>query len=112
MLVHDTDIIGVVNELQNAGAEAISVNDQRIVLNSAISCGGNIITVNGEKIGVPFVIKAIGLPEQLAGALERADGFIEILEDAGVRTNVERTNSLTIPKYSGIISYKYLKNAE
>lgn len=112
MLVHDTDLIGVVNELQNAGAEAISVNDQRIILNSAISCGGNIITVNGEKIGVPFIIKAIGLPEQLAGALERAEGYIDMLEDAGVRTSVEKTNNLTIPKYSGVINYKYLKSVE
>ena len=98
--------------MQNAGAEAISVNDQRIVLNSAISCGGNIITVNGEKLGVPFVIKAIGLPEQLAGALERSGGFLDSLNYAGVRTNLERTNNLTIAKYSGIINYKYMKNVE
>ena len=43
LLVHDVDILGVVNELKNAGAEAISINDQRIVPTTSISCGGNII---------------------------------------------------------------------
>ena len=63
LLVHDKDILKIVNELKNAGAEAISINEQRIVLNSSIICGGNIININGEKIGSPFVIKAIGSPE-------------------------------------------------
>ena len=75
LIVHDGDILSVINELKNAGAEAISINDQRLVPTSSIVCGGNIIQINGEKIGAPFVIKAIGLPEQLA-ALERPGGYL------------------------------------
>ena len=63
LLIHDTDILKIVNELKNAGAEAISINDQRVILTTSIICGGNIININGEKIGSPFIIKAIGLPE-------------------------------------------------
>ena len=59
-IIHDEDILNVVNELKNAGAEAISVNGQRIVSSSSIVCIGNVIKVNGEKVGAPFVIKAIG----------------------------------------------------
>ena len=70
LIVHDLDVLSVVNELINAGAEAISINEQRWVLTTAISCRGNTIDINGERIGAPFVIKAIGLPEYLAG-LER-----------------------------------------
>ncbi|MCI8637422.1 MAG: DUF881 domain-containing protein [Clostridia bacterium] len=70
LVVHDTDVLSVINELKNAGAEAISINEQRIIPTSGIVCGGNIIEINGEKVGAPFIIKAIGLPEQLA-ALER-----------------------------------------
>ena len=64
--LHDIDVLSVVNELINAGAEAISINDQRWVANTAISCRGNTIDINGERIGAPFVIKAIGLPEYLS----------------------------------------------
>ena len=70
LVVHDAYVLSVINDLKNAGAEAISINEQRIIPTSGIVCGGNIIEINGEKVGAPFIIKAIGLPEQLA-ALER-----------------------------------------
>ena len=61
LLVHDADVLSVINELKNAGAEAISINEQRLVPTSSISCGGNIIDINGEKVGAPFEIKAISI---------------------------------------------------
>ena len=60
VIVHMPDILGVINELKNAGAEAISINDQRVVSTTSLTCEGNIININGEKISSPFVIKAIG----------------------------------------------------
>ena len=47
LIIHDLDILKIVNELKNAGAEAISINNQRVILTSSIICGGNIISVNG-----------------------------------------------------------------
>ena len=111
LLVHDKDVLSVVNELKNAGAEAISVNDQRIVPTSSILCGGNIVNINGEKVGSPFVIKAIGLPEQLAG-LERPGGYLYWLEEATIEVDVKKSNNITIPKYTGVISYVYAKSVE
>lgn len=111
LIVHDLDVLSVVNELINAGAEAISINDQRWVLTTAISCRGNTIDINGERIGAPFVIKAIGLPEYLAG-LERVGGYLEYMKQDGVSVNLEKSNSVTIPKYSGVIKFQYLQNVE
>jgi len=111
LIVHDIDVLSVVNELINAGAEAISINDQRWVLTTAISCRGNTIDINGERIGAPFVIKAIGLPEYLAG-LERVGGYLEYMKRDGVGVNLEKSNSITIPKYSGVINFEYLQNVE
>lgn len=108
LVVHDLDVLSVINELKNAGAEAISINDQRIVPTSSISCGGNIIDINGEKVGAPFVIKAIGLPEQLV-ALSRPGGYLEYLKRDTIGVDVKKSNSITIPKYMGVINYKYLK---
>ena len=101
LLVHDTDVLSVINELKNAGAEAISINDQRLVPTSSIVCGGNIIEINGEKVGAPFEIKAIGLPEQLA-ALSRPGGYLEILKNATVGVELKKSNSITIPNIQAL----------
>ncbi len=109
-LVHDIDILKIVNELKNAGAEAISINEQRIILTTPIICGGNIITINGEKIGSPFEIKAIGLPETLAN-LSRPGGVLNNLEDERkIKVSIKKSNDITIPKYSGVLNFKYLSS--
>ena len=79
-------------------AEAISVNEQRVVPTTSIECGGNIITVNGQKIGSPFVIKAIGLPENLAN-LNRAGGYLSYMKSASIGVDLKKSNNITIPKY-------------
>lgn len=112
LLVHDTDILKIVNELKNAGAEAISINGQRVILTTSIICGGNIINMNGERIGSPFEIKAIGSPEALAN-LSRTGGWLSILKDRGINvSDVKKSNNVTIPKYSGVLNFKYLSNVE
>ena len=111
LLVHDGDILSVINELKNAGAEAISINEKRLVPTSSIVCGGNIIEINGEKVGAPFEIKAIGLPEQLS-ALSRPGGYLEILKNATVGVELKKSNNITIPKYAGVITYEYAKTVE
>lgn len=110
LLVHDIDILKIVNELKNAGAEAISINDQRVILTTSIICGGNIININGERIGSPFIIKAIGLPETLAN-LSRPGGYLKNLEqDRKLKISLKKANDITIPKYSGVLNFKYLSS--
>jgi hypothetical protein len=112
LLVHDSDILKIVNELKNAGAEAISINGQRVILTTSIICGGNIININGERIGSPFEIKAIGSPEALAN-LSRPDGCLSILQQRGVKVSTpKKSNSITIPKYSGVLNFKYLTSVD
>lgn len=111
-LIHDEDLRIVVNELKNAGAEAISINNQRIVNSTTITCDGNVVLINGEKVGAPFEIKAIGFPELMTGALMRPGGYIDILNNDGIETNVESKDSITIPKYSGILDAKTIKSSK
>lgn len=112
LIVHDLDVLSVVNELINAGAEAISINEQRWVLTTAISCRGNTIDINGERIGAPFTIKAIGLPENLAN-VDRPQGYLDLLrEKYQIGAELEKSNNITIPKYSGVINFKYAKTVE
>ncbi len=111
-IVHDGDLLEVINALKNAGAEAISINGERIVNTTAITCAGNITKVNGEKVGSPFEIKAIGLTEKLNGALTMPGGYLELLEDDGVQVEVKEAQNIVIPKYNGMNQFEYAKNVE
>lgn len=108
-LVHDLDLIMIIGELKNAGAEAISINDQRIVNTTAIECDGNVIKINGEKIGSPFTIKAIGLPEYLAN-VTRNGGYLYWRKQSGLKVTLEKSDSITIPKYTGVLKSTYAEN--
>lgn len=108
LLVHYTDVLSIINELKNAGAEAIEVNGQRIVATTSVMCDGNVIMVNGERISSPFTINAIGLPEQLA-TLTRPGGFLNRLEEYNIGTTFTKLDSVTISRYAGGISFTYAK---
>lgn len=114
LVVHDTDLMNIVNDLKNAGAEAISVNDQRIVTTSAIECDGNVIMINGEKIAAPFVIKAIGLPESLISVNMYGRHVYNLREERFLNVKIETSDSLkqkiTIPKYTGVMKFEYAKS--
>lgn len=113
LLVHNDDLMSLVNELKNAGAEAIEINGQRIINTSAITCEGNIIKVNGEKIGSPFVIKAIGSQALLYGSITRHGSYLELMKNRGVDVkSVSQKEKVYISKYSGTISYNYIKTSK
>ena len=109
-LVHAGDLVEVVNDLRNAGAEAISINGQRIINSTAIYCAGNVIKINGEKISSPIEIKAIGSPELLYGSIMRPAGYIELLEQTGVIVDVKKNTNIIINKYDGVINSQYIKS--
>ncbi len=114
--VHDGDLIKIVNLLKSGGAEAISINDERIVFDTAITCAGNIVKINDKKIGSPFVIKAIGLPEKLYGTVTVTDDYLKQMEIEGVKIEIEKKDKITdkiiIEKYNGIHSFNYASNIE
>lgn len=109
-LVHEENLVDIVNELNNAGAEAISINGQRILGTTAISCSGAVITINGVKLSSPFKINAIGNPESLSG-INRNGGTLDNLR-ATVMITTEKSNNITVGKYSGVINSKYMKAVE
>ena len=105
------DLIGLVNELKLAGAEAISINDQRIVnmsdiVDIYISDGSQFIFVNKEeRLVSPYVIKAIGDQKYLESALTtKTVGFIDQYSE---NATLEVQDNITIPKYSKEIKIKY-----
>ncbi len=96
-LVHDQDLLQLVNELTAAGAEAISLNDERIGPRTAIRCVGPVVQVNGKPIGGPYVVKAIGDPEALEGALRLPLGILETLNSFDINVKIERDDNVLVP---------------
>lgn len=108
LIVHDTDLRSLVNELANAGAEAIEINGERIVNSTCITCAGNVIQINGNKVGSPFVIKAIGNQETLYGAITRAGGYAYMLKSRSIEVESKKASNIKISKYTGALTQKYM----
>ncbi len=109
VLVHDSDVLTVVNELKAAGAEAISVNGQRIIATSAIRCVGPVIQVNYQKVAAPFEIKAIGNAQYLESAMNIKNGIVDTLKELGIGISVSRQTDVKIPKYEGTFTFESVK---
>ena len=92
------NIIYLINEINNSGAEAICVNDERIIFNSSIICLENSIEVNGNIIQAPFEIKAIGDSKLMYNDLLRPGGYIEFIENNHKKVDVVKDNQITIKK--------------
>lgn len=110
LIVHDADLRNLVNELANAGAEAISINDERIVSSTCITCAGNVIQINGNKVGSPFVIKAIGNQESLYGAITRPGGYTYMLKARSIQVESKKASNIEISKFTGALTQKYMKS--
>jgi len=79
--VEDYNILDVVNELRASGAQAISVNEERIVAMTEIRGAGSYVMLNGRQYKAPFIIKAISDPDDLERSLTLMGGELELLED-------------------------------
>ena len=112
LLIHDEDLLNVINELNDAGAEAISINGQRYTAETAVRCVGAVINVNDVKTAPPFVISAIGDPDVLEAALELPGGVVDSLKPWGISVDITKEQSLTVPKYTGSFVYREAKMVE
>lgn len=108
-LIHDEDMLKVINELRAGGAEAISINDQRLVGTTEIRCVGPTVVVNRKSFAPPFVIRAIGNPNSLSGALTMRGGIGETLKYWGILMNVKKEDNLVVPAYTGTFAEEFGK---
>lgn len=96
--VHAEDIRDVINELRAAGAQAISVNDERVVAMTEVREAGNFIMINGIQMQAPFVIKAVSDPDNLDRSLSIIDGVLDRLRDWQLNVSVKKSDEIIIPK--------------
>ena len=96
------DLLVIVDYLKSAGAEAISINEQRIVNTSEIVYVGNSIVS-------PYTIKAIGNQTYLESVLLGNGGYVDDLKKLGFEVSIERSNKISIPKYQKELAHKYIQ---
>lgn len=109
-IIHDSDLQRVVNELHAAGAEAVSINGQRIIATTAIRCVGPTIQVNGIALSSPYVIHAIGDPDTLMGALNLPQGVLTDIQAIDPdMVKVTKKSNVQIPAYTGSLVFRYAK---
>ena len=109
------DLIDLVNELKYAGAEAISINDIRIINTTDIFDlrSYTYLTVGQQRLQPPYVVKAIGNPDYLSSILNLKDsGFVDRYKNSGKSVKMETSKKVQIKKYNGEMTYKYMKEVE
>ena len=108
ILVHDLDLLLIINDLKAAGAEMISVNGQRIIDSSSISCSGYTVRINGQFYARPFVIRAIGDGSRMSASLIGPGGYGTFLKDWGLIFRVTILDDIKIPAYTEDRTPKYM----
>jgi len=107
------NLLVIVNALKSAGAEAISINEERIINMSDVVTINNtfndFIKVNGQRILAPYVIKAIGNQTYLESALLGNGGYVDELKKIGHNIAIEKENKIKIVKYKDEIKLKYIE---
>ena len=96
-IVHESHVFQVINELYISGAEAISINGQRIHGNSYIVCTGPVITVDGVQYPAPFVIEAIGEPDVLTSSMELTGGIMDQLLNDNIIVTLDEGQLIEMP---------------
>lgn len=95
------DIVGVINELWAAGAEAVAVNTQRVTATTGFAQVGGTVVVNLQRLTAPFVITAIGDAATLEGALAIRGGLVDAMRAIGLSITVTRHARVQVPAASG-----------
>jgi uncharacterized protein YlxW (UPF0749 family) len=112
LVVHQQDIQAVANIFWAAGAEAMTIQGQRVIATTGIKCVGNTVVLHGIPYAPPYVISAIGDPARLRSALQHAE-FIRIYQQYvqayGLGYTESEAGRAEFPAYQGTLRLRYAR---
>jgi uncharacterized protein YlxW (UPF0749 family) len=114
-LIHEYDLRDVVNLLWAGGAEAIAINDERLVNSTSIYCVGTTVMVNDTRLSPPYDIKAIGDRAPIQALLDDPSTLPVLrqrIKSYGVQYKVSWANQVEVPAYSGTYNLRYVHAGE
>lgn len=109
LIVHQQDIQAVVNALWNGGAEAMTIQGQRVVATTGIKCVGNSVVLHGVPYAPPYVIEAIGDPETMERAIESSEQvaiYRQYVDAYALGYSFESVTAMEAPAFSGAIGLR------
>jgi len=112
LVIHQSDVQGVVNALWAGGADGVTIMGQRLIATSAVICVGNTLLLEGRKYSPPFVVTAVGsapqMRQQLAASYE-VRLLQEAVKDYGLTYDVVDQRQVTLPAYDGPLEMHYAR---
>ncbi len=109
-IIHYEDLLSIVADLKAAGAEAIAINDQRLVTNSELRCVGNVIMVNTSRVAPPFIIQAIGNAAIMGDMVSYGRYDYLLLNHFPISMTQEE--EVILPAYKGDLQFTYIHEPE
>lgn len=112
IVVHQQDVQAVVNALWAGGAEAMMIQDQRVISTSAVRCVGNTLILQGRVYSPPYRIRAIGDPSRLQDMLLQSPEvsiYKEYVRAVGLGYEVRTEKQFDFPAYAGSITPDYAR---
>jgi uncharacterized protein YlxW (UPF0749 family) len=110
LVVHQQDLQAVINALWAGGAEAMSLQGERVISTSAFRCVGNVLRLHGQIYSPPYVVRAIGDPEKLMAALDASPevlNYRDYVDAIGLGWSVDTESELELDAYTGADELRY-----
>ena len=104
LVVHQQDLQHVINALWAGGAEAMTLQGERVTSTSAFRCSGNILLLHGKVFSPPYKVTAVGDPAKMESALDSSEGvqtYLEYVDWVHLGWAVQRSDHLDLPAYEG-----------
>ena len=114
LLVHQQDIQAVVNALWAGGAEAMTIQGQRVVATTGIKCVGNTVVLHGVPYSPPYRISAIGPTQTMLSTVSASPYirfYLEVVRQSGLGWDVKVNPVLHLPGYDGATDLEFARPA-
>ena len=112
LVVHQQDVLGVVNALWAGGAQAMTIMGKRVIATTTVRCVGNTLFLQDAVYSPPFVVRAVGAGARLQAALDAARP-VQVFRQAaaawGLGYDVAPAKALTLPAYDGPLALRYAR---
>ncbi|MBB3677337.1 DUF881 domain-containing protein [Modestobacter versicolor] len=114
LVIHQSDVQGVVNAMWAAGADGVAIMGQRLISTSAVICVGNTLLLQGRKYSPPFVVTAVGDADEMRRQLA-ASAEVQLLKQYvqlyGLTYEVADEREVDLPAYEGTLEMQYAGRA-
>jgi uncharacterized protein YlxW (UPF0749 family) len=114
LVVHQQDVQAVVNALWAGGAEAMMLQDQRVISTSAVRCVGNTLILQGRVYSPPYTISAIGNVKKMQSAMDASvyiSYYLQYVASLRLGWSVKKSHRLTLPAFSGSFALSHARIA-